>query len=127
MGALAVLALALLATAPTAAPARPVIIDTHADTTQAIVYGGVDVTRLQPTTNLDLVKAAKGGLGAQFFSIFVLPLQFKPADFYKEATHQIDALARLAQANPKRLRLARTAADVRANAQAGVMSMLLGV
>ncbi|HSZ81109.1 MAG TPA: dipeptidase [Polyangia bacterium] len=127
MGALAVLALALLATAPTAAPARPVIIDTHADTTQAIVYGGVDITRLQPTTNLDLVKAAKGGLSAQFFSIFVLPMQFKPADFYKEATHQIDVLERLAQANPKRLRLARTAADVRANAQAGVMSMLLGV
>ena len=57
----------------------------------------------------------------------MLPLQFKPADFYKEATHQIDALERLAQANPKRLRLARTAADVRANAQAGVMSLLLGV
>jgi membrane dipeptidase len=129
MGALAVLAsgLALWATAPTAEPAHPVIIDTHADTTQAIVYGGVDITRAQPTTELDLVKAAKGGLSAQFFSIFVLPMQFKPADFYKEATHQIDALEALAQANPKRLRLARPAADVRANAQAGVMSMLLGV
>ena len=129
MGALAVLAsgLALLATAPAVEPARSLVIDTHADTTQAIVYGGVDITRAQPTLNLDLVKAAKGGLGAQFFSIFVLPLQFKPADFYKEATHQIDALERLAQANPKRVRLARTAADVRANAQSGVMSMLLGV
>jgi membrane dipeptidase len=129
MGALAVLAsaFALLATAPTAEPTRGLIIDTHADTTQAIVYGGVDITRAQPAMNLDLVKAAKGGLSAQFFSIFVLPEQFKPADFYKEATHQIDALERLAQANPKRLRLARTAADVRANAQAGVMSMLFGV
>ena len=57
----------------------------------------------------------------------MLPLQFKPAEFYKEATRQIDALERLAQANPKRLRLARTAADVRANAEAGVMSLLLGV
>jgi len=106
---------------------RPIIVDTHADTTQVIVYGGVDITRAQPDTQVDLVKAAAGGLDAQFFSIFVLPPKFKREDFYAQAVHQIDGLEKLAQANPTRLRLARTAADVRANAQAGRMSMLLGV
>jgi membrane dipeptidase len=105
---------------------RAIVIDTHADTTQAIVYSGADITR-PAETDLDLDKAATGGLDAQFFSIFVLPFQFKPADFYKEATRQIDALVRLAQANPKRIRLARTAADVRAAAKAGALAMLLGV
>jgi membrane dipeptidase len=113
---LGVLALGALLAADPAAPARrPIVIDTHADTTQAIVYGGVDVTRPQPELALDLTKAAAGGLGAQFFSIFVAPFQFKPPEFYKEAIHQLDALERLARANPKRLRLARTAADVRKN------------
>jgi membrane dipeptidase len=131
MGILAALGcgLALFAAeaSPEAVHRHAIVIDTHADTTQAIVYGGVDITRPQADTQLDLAKAAAGGLDAQFFSIFVLPFQFKPAEFYKEATRQIDALARLALANPKRLRLARTAADVRANEKAGVMSMLLGV
>jgi membrane dipeptidase len=119
---------ALLAVEPApSARSRPIIIDTHADTTQAIVYGGADVTRPQPDLALDLPKAAAGGLSAQFFSIFVGPFQFKPPEFYKEAIHQIDALERLARANPKRLRVARTAADVRKNATEGVFSMLFGV
>jgi membrane dipeptidase len=114
------------APAPTAPSRHHLTIDTHADTTQSIVYGGVDITR--PTTlALDLAKAAAGGLDAQFFSIFVLPFQFKPAEYWKETTRQIDALEKLARANPKRLRLARTADDVRANAKAGALSMLLGV
>jgi membrane dipeptidase len=106
---------------------RAIVIDTHADTTQGIVYGGVDITRPQPGMNLDLAKAFAGGLDAQFFSIWVAPFEFKPADFYKEATRQIDAIEALARDNPKRLRLARTAGEVRANEKAGVMSALLGV
>jgi membrane dipeptidase len=129
MGLLGVVFLGALLTVDPAAPPRrrPIVIDTHADTTQAIVYGGADITRPQPELALDLAKAATGGLGAQFFSIFVGPFQFKPPEFYKEAIHQIDALQRLAQANPKRLRLARTAADVRQNAKDGALSMLFGV
>jgi membrane dipeptidase len=120
--------LTLLAAEPTPElHRRAIVIDTHADTTQAIVYGHADITKPGGATDVDLAKAAAGGLDAQFFSIFVLPPQFKPADFYKEATRQIDALERLAAANPKRMRLARTAADVRQNAKDGVFSMLLGV
>jgi membrane dipeptidase len=113
---------------PAEAPRRhPLTIDTHADTTQAITYGGADITRPQPELQLDLVKAAAGGLDAQFFSIFVLPARFKPAEFFTEATRQIDALERVAKANPARFRIARSAAEVRANAATGVFSALIGV
>ncbi len=54
-------------------------------------------------------------------------MRFKPADFYGQAIKQIDAIDKLARDNPTRLRVARTAADVRANAKAGVMSALYGV
>jgi membrane dipeptidase len=126
--ALLALGMSLLAAEPSDAVHRSaVVVDTHADTTQAIVYAGADITRPGADTALDLAKASAGGLDAQFFSIFVLPFRFKPADFYKEATRQIDALEKLARENPQRLRLARTSAEVRANEKAGVLSMLLGV
>ena len=106
---------------------RAIVIDTHADTTQLVTYRDVDIARPQPDAQLDLPRAAAGGLDAQFFSIFVLPMRYKPDQFYGEANRQLDALDKLAAANPKSLRVARTAADVRTNAKAGVMSALYGL
>jgi membrane dipeptidase len=106
---------------------QALVIDTHADTTQAIAYFGLDIAQPQPDLQLDFAKVAAGGLDAQFFSIFVLPMRFKPAEFYEQSVHQIDAIERLAKTNPTRLRIARTAADVRANSKANVFSALLGV
>src|SRR6476661_2473286 len=130
------LAVLLAAAAAGAAPPAPpddvlhrqaIVIDTHADTTQFIAYRGLDIAKPQPEAQLDLPKAAAGGLDAQFFSIFVLPMRFKPAEFYGEALKQLDAIDKLAKDNPARLHVARTAADVRANAKAGVMSALYGL
>ncbi|HWJ55347.1 MAG TPA: dipeptidase [Vicinamibacterales bacterium] len=106
---------------------RAIVIDTHADTTQFITYRGIDIAKPQPEAQLDLPKAAAGGLDAQFFSIFVLPMRFKPDQFYGEALRQLDAIDKLAKDNPTRLRVARTAGDVRANAAAGVLSALYGL
>jgi membrane dipeptidase len=106
---------------------RAIVVDTHADTTQHAAYRGADIAKPQPELQLDLTKAAAGGLDAQFFSIFVLPMRFKPDQFFAEAVHQLDVLDKVAADNPKRLRVARTAADVRANARAGVLSALYGL
>jgi membrane dipeptidase len=120
---------ALLAAEPTddALHRRAIVVDTHADTTQMITYAGLDITRAQPDVQVDVPKAAAGGLDAEMFSIFVLPMRFKPDQFFTEATRQIDAIEKLARGNPKKLRVARTAADVRANARIGAMSALYGV
>src|SRR4029077_1252585 len=66
-------------------------------------------------------------LDAQFFSIWVNPKRHKPEEFFTEATRQLDAIAKVAADNPKAMRVARTAADVRANAKAGVLSALYGL
>jgi membrane dipeptidase len=106
---------------------KAIVIDTHADTTQAFTYFGFDIGRPQVDLDLDLPKAAAGGLDAEFFSIFVFPKAVKPSEFHAEALRQIDAVERVARANPKRMRVARTAAEVRANAAAGALSALIGV
>src|SRR5262245_27632194 len=135
------LLVALTAAAAAAAAAKPtppappddvlhrlaIVVDTHADTTQFVAYRGFDIAKPQAETQFDLPKAAAGGLDAQFFSIFVLPMRFKPDQWYAEANHQIDAIDKLAKDNPAQLRVARTAADVRANAKAGVVSALYGL
>ena len=52
---------------------RAIVVDTHADTTQRIVYQGARFLDGIPGAHLDLPKMRAGGLDAQFFSIFVAP------------------------------------------------------
>jgi len=120
--------------APTPAPPwtaadgpRPIIVDTHADTTQRIVYQGALFLDGIPGAHLDLPKMRAGGLDAEFFSIFVLPSRTPPATYFSEALKQIHAIQALAAGSGGRLALARTARDVRDAAARGVPSALLGV
>src|SRR4029079_3410479 len=68
---------------------RAIVIDTHADTTQLVTYRDIDIAKPQPDAQLDLAKAAAGGLDAQFFSIFVLAMRFKPAHVFTEAATRL--------------------------------------
>lgn len=106
---------------------RAIVFDTHADTTQFITYAGADIARRQPELQIDLAKAAAGGLDAELFSIFVFPKRFPKEQYFTEALHQMDALEAAAKASPSRLRLARTAAEVRAAARTGALAVLYGV
>ena len=106
---------------------QAIVVDTHSDCTQRMVYGGVDLARPQPDMQVDLPKLKAGGVDAQFFSIFVGPWQAKPEGYYAEALKQFDAVHALIRANPDTIAWARTAADVRANAARGVISALFGV
>src|SRR5206468_2536652 len=68
-----------------------------------------------------------GGLDAEFFSIFVGPWRTKPEGYYAEAMKQFDAVHAMIQAHPETIAWARTAADVRANAERKRISALFGV
>src|SRR5436190_17466357 len=76
---------------------------------------------------VDLPKMRAGGLDAQFFSIFVGPWQSRPDGYYAEALKQFDAVHAMIGANSGTIAWARTAADVRANAEHGRLSALFGV
>lgn len=117
-----------------ASPAVPredhmLLVDTHADTTQRIVYQGQSAAFFDgiPGAHLDLPKMRAGGVDAQFLSIFVPPKRTAAKDFFSETLVQIKALQELVSGSHGRLALARTAADVRENAARGVPSILLGV
>jgi len=106
---------------------HPLLVDTHADTTQRIVYQGANFVSGIPGAHLDLSKMRAGGVDAQFFSIFVLPARTPPDSYFTEALAQIEAVHGMVAASHGRLAVARTAGEVRDNAAKGIQSVLFGV
>ena len=108
-------------------PGRTIVIDTHSDCTQRIVYDGIDFATTQSDMQVDLPKMRAGKLDAQFFSSFVGPWQTGQDGYYAEALKQFDAVHAMIRANAGTIAWARTAAEVRANAEKGRISALFGV
>src|SRR5436190_7162597 len=108
---------------------RAIIVDMHADTTQRLVDENVDLQKELPDGHLDAVRAKRGGLDAQFFSIWVDPDLFGGggASAIKRADIQIDAVRNLAAKHPETWELANTAADVQRIAASGKIAALMGL
>ena len=104
-----------------------IVVDTHSDVTQAIAYEGYEFASRHDFLHEDLPRAREGGLDAQFFSIWIDPERIKPDSWYAESLHQVEAVQAMARKNAGAVALARTAAEVRANAGRGVFSVLLGL
>ena len=84
-----------------------------------------DIAAGTPCTQTDLPRLAAGGVGAQFWSVYV------PAELQGEAAvaitlEQIDLVHRLIARHPASLELARTAGDAERIMAAGKVASLLG-
>ena len=110
---------------------RVPLIDGHNDLPYALRdAGGMDLARVDLAapvsfTHTDLPRLATGGLGAQFWSVYV------PASLAGEAAvattlEQIDLVHRMVRHYPDRLELALTAADVQRIFAAGRVASLIG-
>jgi membrane dipeptidase len=110
---------------------RVPLIDGHNDLPYALREAGgmdlasVDLTEPVSGTHTDLPRIATGGLGGQFWSVYV------PATLAGEAAvvttlEQIDLVHRMARRYPDRLELAVTAADAQRIFAAGRVASLIG-
>lgn len=79
-----------------------------------------------PDLHTDLPRLAAGGVGGQFWSVWVDPV-LQGAEQVTATLEQIDFVHRLVQAYPEQLRFARTADDVRAAMTDGRIASLIGV
>src|SRR4051812_5202204 len=84
-----------------------------------------DVGQRQDRSHTDLVRLAEGGVGAQFWSVFV-PSSWAGERAVTATFEQIDVVLRIAARYPDRTVLARTADDVRAAWRAGKLASLMG-
>jgi membrane dipeptidase len=110
---------------------RHPLVDGHNDLPWAIrdEFGGDPVrARLAepvPQTQTDLPRLAAGGVGAQFWSVYV-PATLTGDLAVTTVLEQIDTAHRMIDAYPDRLELALTAADVARIFAAGKVASLLG-
>ncbi|MCI9890079.1 dipeptidase [Micrococcales bacterium 31B] len=97
----------------------------HARTTRDYATAGVDQTAL--TLHTDIPKMREGGLGGQFWSVYVDDTDLAGADLLQAVIEQIDFVHRLAADYPDTFALATTAAEARAAMGAGRIASLLGM
>ena len=115
--------------------ARASIIDGHNDLPWELRDTGVvpespaiasNTTALPYPLQTDLPRLKRGGVGGQFWSVWV-PADVTGPRAVEMTLEQIDRVHRLAAAHPDRMAMARTAEDVRRIARSGRVASLIGV
>jgi membrane dipeptidase len=84
-----------------------------------------DLSKRQTRTHTDLVRLAEGGVGAQFWSVFV-PAEWAGERAVTATLEQIDVVHQMVGRYADRLQLATTADEVRAAWRAGKIASLMG-
>jgi membrane dipeptidase len=100
-------------------------VDGHADTPQFLLDLGTDLTRAGEQM-VDLPKARRGGLGGEFFSIWVDPAS-NERRLLQRALDLIDAVRLQVELHPRELKLALTAADVETAQKHRQLAVLMGL
>ncbi len=85
-----------------------------------------DTSRLEARLQTDLPRMKKGGVGAQFWSVWI-PAELKGDEAIRVTIEQIDIVHRMVANYPNRLEMASTAADIRRIEKAGRIASLIGV
>ena len=106
---------------------RAIVVDTHADTTQRLIFDPkFNLAERHSDGNIDIPRMRDGGLDALFFSIWV-PSEVTGPIAVKRAFDQIDAVREAVRQHPNDLVLATTAAEVRRAVAEKKISALMGV
>ena len=101
---------------------KAILVDTHGDILFNQIVSGIDIGKLQATGNFDLVRAKRGGLDVQVFSIWC-----DQTGGYELANRQIDSLYSLIQRNPSKISLVRTAAELEKAVADKKLAAMIGV
>jgi len=104
------------------------IIDTHADTTQRLLDENFDMAKPPAGDNgyVDFQKAKAGNLGAEFFSIWVEPKQWK-GQYAHRTLALIDAVYQQAAKHPDQMMMAFSTADILKAHQQHKLAALMGI
>jgi membrane dipeptidase len=108
------------------------IIDGHNDYPMAVrekAAGDIeklDLRQKQPTIMTDFPRLTAGGVGGQFWSVYV-PVELKGADAVSATLDQIDIVYRMVARYPDRLAIALTSDDVEHVEKQGKIASLIGV
>lgn len=103
-----------------------IVLDTHVDTTQRLLFDHFDLEKHSRKGHLDIPRMRAGGLNAVFFSIWT-PGTMTGSAAVQRALALIDALRGQVGRHPQDLMLATTAEDVRRAHEQGKIAVLMGM
>jgi membrane dipeptidase len=108
--------------------ASAIVIDTHADTPQRFLDENYDIGSTDPKDpgHISLDKAKAGGLGAEFFSIWVEP-EANNGHFAHHTLDLIDSVYEQAARHPDRMRMAFSVDDIERAHREHKLAALLGI
>lgn len=101
---------------------KAIVVDTHGDILFNQIKSGVDIGKLQQTGNFDLVRAKRGGLDVQVFSIWC-----DEKGGYDVANQEIDSLYSLIKRYPEKITLVRSATELEKAVKENKMAAMIGV
>lgn len=107
---------------------RAVVIDTHNDITTPMTNDNYDLAGTPPfpyRTSIERMK--KGGLSAEFFSLYVRPWYVTHGGAARRTLDMIDSVYRAVERHPNDLMLATSAADIRRAKRQRKIAALLGI
>ena len=107
-------------------PRPALLVDTHADTPQRFLDEGFDLADPLNGGHLNLDAAHRGGLCAEFFSIWVDPTRY-PGQYARRTLELIDAVHRQVARHPDRVRFATTAEGIEEAHRTGAFAALMGI
>ena len=87
----------------------------------------IDIARPQPNLMTDIPRLRAGGVGAQFWSVFVPANTMKDSSAVRKTLEQIDVIHRMVRAYPERFELATTVDDILRIRKEGKIASLIGV
>ncbi len=106
--------------------ASAIVIDTHADTPQRFLDENYDLADALKGGDWNIETARKGNLGAEFFSIWVEPDQYKGHEA-RRTLELIDAVKQQIAKHPKELMLATSPAEIEQARQQHKIAALMGI
>lgn len=89
-------------------------------------FSELDVSRPQPELMTDIARLRQGGVGAQFWSVYV-PSDFEGADAVSATMEQIDVVYELARRYPDTFEIALGADDVERIFRSGKIASMMGM
>jgi len=104
------------------------VIDSHADTPQRLLDENFDMANppAGDQGNLDFAKAKTGNLGAEFFSIWVEPKEFK-GQYAHRTLALIDSVYQQAAKHPDKMMMAFSPADIEGAHREHKLAALMGI
>jgi membrane dipeptidase len=103
-----------------------IVLDTHADTPQRLLFENFDLDHRDPHGHLDILRMREGGLNAVFLSIWT-PSEMSGPKGVKRALDLIDAVREQVRRHPQALVLVTSAEGVRRAHAQGKITVLMGM